>query len=77
MDRSCFVYAYITEFRKDCDNKVHFKLPHNALDYSVARIIPVSVSGQKILVEVNTLLCKCVYVKVASQSYVCIPLSID
>ena len=80
VEKSCFVYAYITEFQKDCDNKAHFNLQHNALDYGVARIVPVSVSGQKILVEVNSLLCKCVYVNVASQNYVCIPpntLSID
>ena len=62
------------------NNKAHFNLQHKALDYSVARIVPVSVSAQKLLVEVNSLVCKCVYVNVASQRYVCIPpntLSID
>lgn len=65
--------AYITHFKKlGSNNRTHFNLPHSALDYNLARIVPVC-AGNQILVDVNHLLCKCVYVNVSSQSYVCIP----
>ena len=80
VDDSDFVYAYITHFEKlGSNNRTHFNLPHSALDYNLARIVPVC-AGNQILVDVNHLLCKCVYVNVSSQSYVCIPpntLSVD
>lgn len=76
---SIFVYAYIAQFEKQGNNRIHFNLPHNALDYNLARIVPVCF-GSKLLIDVNCLLCKCVYVNVSSQSYVCVPpntLSVD
>ena len=76
---SNFVYAYITQFEKQGSNRTHFNLLHDALDYNLSRIVPVSM-GNKILVDVNCFLCKCAYVNVSSQSYVCVPpntLSVD
>ena len=74
------VYALVTELCTSETNKVHFNLPHNALDCTVVpRVLPVSFGGKR-FIDVNCLMCKCVYIVVSSQSYVCVPpnsLSLD
>ena len=76
---SQYVYAYVTKYAQQCTNQSHFHVSNNALDYGVQRIVPVCVSNN-ILIDVNCLLCKCVFVTVSAQDYVCVPpntLSID
>ena len=69
VDDSDFVYAYITHFEKqDSNNRTHFHLPHSALDYNLARIVPVCAGNQMLItcyVSVCMLMCR--------NSYVCIP----
>lgn len=72
-------YAHLSQLLQREDNKSHFELTHNALDYGVPRIALVH-TGPAVLVPVTCLLCKCVSVMVSSHQYVCIPpntLSID
>ena len=63
---SQYIYAYITQYVQQCTNQSHFGISNNALDYGTRRIIPVHV-GDKILVDVNCVLCKCVCVSVMTM----------
>lgn len=73
------VFAYVLQLLQKRSSRSHFNLPHSALDYGFPRIILVQ-NGSRVLVPVNFLLCKLVYVNVKSEQYVCIPpntLSLD
>jgi len=74
------VYTLVTELCTSQTNKVHFNLPRNALDCTIVpTVVPVSF-GSKRFIDVNCLMCKCLYIVVSSQSYVCVPpnsLSLD
>ena len=65
-------YAFISQFLQKSCNKIHFRLPHSALDNGVSRILLVC-AGPKVLVPVEFLMCKCVSIKLQSEQYVCIP----
>lgn len=67
------VYACVKQLVKQNSNKDHFHLPHSALDYGVPRIVQVTIGEPKVLIDVSSILCKCVSVSIHPYTYVCIP----
>ena len=67
-----FAYACINQLVPENSCKDHFNITHTALDNGVS-IVPVHFIEPKVLVNVDNILCKCVFITVHSNNYICIP----